>query len=186
MSTPQQFIQLAAVVEGLSVSAYLGAAPAITTKAYLTAAGSIIVTEALHQATHRNVIRDIPMANVFGTPLGLKAVYNIAFTFIKSCPSTTAALPVMAYPSLTIVSGLPTAVGALIDLLPRSEPVGTFFATFISGLDIVPVQTQGIKNGMIMVEVPMNISGQAYVFSTKDMSGSVTDSTILFGPALLK
>src|SRR5208282_4475044 len=56
MTSPGLFIQLASVVEGLDVSAYLGAAPAVTDKAYLTAAGSILATEALHQAAHRNAV----------------------------------------------------------------------------------------------------------------------------------
>jgi hypothetical protein len=116
MTTPRQFIQLASIVEGLGVSAYLGAVPAITNKTYLTVAGSILVTEAIHGAAHRNAVGEIPMANVFSTPLSLNAVYTIASAFIKSCPSTSAALPIIAYPSLTLVSGLPTAVGAVIDV----------------------------------------------------------------------
>jgi hypothetical protein len=84
------------------------------------------------------------MANVFGTPLGLNAVYTIASAFIN------AALPVMAYPSITLVSGQPTAVGTSIYLKPNTEPVGDFWVTFISGLAIILVHTQGIKNGMVM------------------------------------
>jgi hypothetical protein len=126
------------------------------------------------------------MANVFGTPLGLNAVYSIASTLIKSCPASNAPLPVMAYPSLTLLSGLPTAPGALVDLVPKTTPTGTYFATFVSGLDIIPVQTQGIRNGMVMVPVPRNISGQSYVFLTKDNSAKVDDSTILFGPAIIE
>jgi hypothetical protein len=81
------------------------------------------------------------MANVFDTPLSLNAVYTIASAFIKSCPcpSTNAALPVMAYPSITLVSGQPTAVGTNIYLKPNTEPVGDFWATFISGLAIIQV-----------------------------------------------
>jgi hypothetical protein len=168
MTTPRQFIQPASVVEVLGVSAYLAAAPAIANKAYLTAAGSILVTEALHQGAHRD------------------AVYTIASAFIKPCPSTNAALRVMAYPSLTLVSGLPTAVGAVIELEPETVPVGDFFVTLVCGLDIIAVQTQGIKNGMAMVEVPMNTSGQAYAFLTKDNSGSVTDPNVLCRPAIIE
>jgi Ferritin-like domain len=86
MTTPRQFIQLASVVEGLGVSAYLGAAPAIANKAYLTAAGSILVTEALHQGAHRDAVGEIPVANVFGTPLGLNAVLYHRLRFHQIVP----------------------------------------------------------------------------------------------------
>jgi len=89
------------------------------------------------------------MTNVLSTPLGLNAVYTIASAF-----------PVMANPSLTLVSGLPTAVGSVIELKPEMVPVGDRCATFVCGLDIIVVQTQGTKNDMVVVEVPMNISGQ--------------------------
>jgi hypothetical protein len=121
------------------------------------------------------------MANVFGAPLGLNAVYSIASAFISTCPSTNTALPIKAYPSLTLVSGQPTAPGALIDLMPGTMPSGPFYATFVSGLDIIPVDTQGIKNGMIMATVPTGPSGQSYVFLTTDKSGNLTDSTIIAG-----
>lgn len=185
MTDPMSFVQLASVIEGVGVSAYLGAAADITTKAYLTAAGSILVTEALHQAAQRNAVGEIPMANVFGTPMGINAVYTIASQFIKSCPSTNAPLPVMAYPSLSLLSGKPTATGAMIDLQPASMPSGTCYATFVSGLDILPVAAT-MSGDMLMAEVPMNISGQSYVFLTSDDSGNLTDSSILAGPVILE
>lgn len=112
--------------------------------------------------------------------------YSIASAFIVSCPSTNAKLPVMAYPSLTLVSGQPTAPGALIDLQPKTIPTGTYYATFVSGLQIIPVAPQSAANGMIMVPVPMMISGQSYVFLTKDNSGNLTDSNIIAGPAIIE
>jgi hypothetical protein len=140
------------------------------------------VTEALHQSAARAASGEIPMANVFGTPMGLNAVYTIASAFITSCPSTNVALPVKAYPSLTLISGEPTAPGAVVDLEPKTMPSGTFYATFVSGLDIIPVQTMGMQNGMIMATVPAGSSAQSYVFITSDNSGNLTDSSILAGP----
>lgn len=186
MTTPQEFIKLASVIEGVGVSAYLGAAADITSKAYLTAAGSILVTEALHQAAHRGAIGEIPMANVFGTPMGINATYSIASGFITSCPSTNMALPVAAYPALAYNSGSPTASGAMIDLEPKTMPSGDFFVTFISGLMILPVKPTMTYDGMIMAMVPEGVEGQSYVFLTSDDSGYVNDTNILAGPAILE
>lgn len=180
MTTPKEFVSMASVVEGVGVSAYLGAAADITSKAYLTTAGSILVTEALHQSATRGAVGEIPMANVFGTPMGLNAVYTIASAFIVSCPSTNMALPVMAYPSLTLASGEPTAPNATINLTPKTMPSGTFYATFVSGLEILPVGATA-SNGFVSAVVPVGVSGQSYVFLTSDNSGNLTDSSILAG-----
>ena len=185
MTTTKSFVALASVVEGLGVSAYLGAAADITSKAYLTAAGSILVTAALHQSATRGAVGEIPMANVFGTPLGLNAVYTIASGFITACPSTNMALPVKAYPTLTLVGGQPTSTVASISLQPKTMPTGTFYATYVSGLDIVPVPVT-MSNGVVSAPVPSQASGQTYVFLTSDNSGNVTDSYILAGPAIVE
>lgn len=183
---PKSFVALASVIEGVGVSAYLGAAADITTKAYLTAAASILATEALHQSAERNANGEIPMANPVATPLGLNAVYSIASSFITSCPSTNAALPVMAYPSLALKSGLPTAPGANIALVPETTPSGTFYTTFVSGLDVIAVASQVGSDGLIMTEVPASVSGQSYAFLTMDNSGNLTDSNIIAGPAIIE
>jgi len=186
MTTPKEFIALASVIEGVGVSAYLGAAADITTKAYLTAAGSILVTEALHQSAHRNAIGEIPMANVFGTPLGINAVYTIASAFIVSCPAGNAPLPVSAYPSLALTSGSPAAPNVTVNLTPSKMPVGNVFVTFVSGLDIIPVAGTVSPGGIVSAVVPVGISGQSYAFLTSDNSGNVADATILAGPAIVE
>jgi hypothetical protein len=185
MADPKSFVALASVIEGVGVSAYLGAAPLVTSKAYLSAAGAILVTEALHQSAQRGAIGEIPMANVFGTPMGINAVYSIASGFIKSCPSTNVALPVKAYPALTLESGNPTSTAAMVSLKPATVPTGTFYATFVSGLDIVPVNVT-VANGIVTAPVPTQASGQSYVFLTSDMSANLTDASILCGPAILE
>lgn len=112
--------------------------------------------------------------------MGLNAVYTIASSFIASCPSTNMALPVMAYPSLTLESGLPTAANATINLTPKTMPSGTSYVTFVSGLMILPVEAM-MMNGFVSAVVPEGVEGQSYVFLTKDNSGNLTDSSILAG-----
>ena len=180
MTTPKEFVSLASVIEGVGVSAYLGAAADITSKAYLTAAGSILVTEALHQSATRGAVGEIPMANVFGTPMGLNAVYTIASGFITACPSSNVALPVKAYPTLTLQSGAPTAENATIYVKPATAPNGTVYATFVSGLMILPVSTT-LQNGWYSAVVPIGVSGQSYVFLTSDNSGNITDASVIAG-----
>jgi len=182
----KSFIATAAVIEGVGVSAYLGAAPSIVDKSYLTAAGAILVTEALHQSQQRAAVGEVASPNVFGTPLGLNAVYTIASGFITGCPSDNVALPVKAYPTLTLGSGTPASTeGAILTLVPASEPSGTFFATFVSGLDIIAVAAT-YANNAVTVQVPAKVSGQSYVFLTSDNSSSVTDATVLAGPAIIE
>ncbi|RDW94769.1 hypothetical protein BP5796_00532 [Coleophoma crateriformis] len=179
------FVKLASVIEGVGVSAYLGAAADITEKAYLTVAGSILVTEALHQAAQRNAVGEIPMANVFGTPMGINAVYTIASPFIKSCPPTNAALPVKSYPALSIISGMPTAPMAVINFAPKEMPTGTVFATFVSGLEIMSVPVT-MSSDFMSATVPAMFAGQSYLFLTSNDSGMVDDSTVIAGPAIVE
>lgn len=186
MLTPQEFVKLASVIEGLGVSVYLGATADITSKTYLTIAGSILVTEALHQSSTRGAVGEIPMSNVFGTPLGINAVYTIASAFIASCPKSNMRLPVKAYPSLVLISGLPTARSAVIGVQPEQIPSTDFYVTFVSGLNILPVEPSLTANDQVFSEVPPGVSGQSYVFLTSDNSGVVNDTTILAGPAVIE
>lgn len=97
----KSFITLSSILEGVGTSAYLGGAPLITNKAYLTVAGSILVTEALHTSMQRSAVGEVPMANPYGTPLDPTSVYSLAAMFITSCPPGNPSLPFVPYPSLT-------------------------------------------------------------------------------------
>jgi hypothetical protein len=99
------FITLSSILEGVGTSAYLGGAPLITSKAYLTVAGSILATEALHTSYQRAAIGEVPMANPFETPLNPNPVYTLAASFIVNCPASNPPLPFTAFPSLTATGG---------------------------------------------------------------------------------
>lgn len=185
MKSVEDFVALAATIEGVGVSAYAGASPMVTSKQYLTAAASILATEALHQSAARNAVGELPMANPFGTPMGLNAIYSIASAFITGCPSSNAKLPVMAYKGLNVTQGMPVSVNSTVTFQAEGGVPSDFYVTFVSGLDVLPVKGDK-SNDMLQVSIPGKVSGQSYAFVTSDNSGNLTDSNILFGPAILE
>ncbi|KPI39493.1 uncharacterized protein AB675_5184 [Cyphellophora attinorum] len=96
---------------GVGTSAYLGGAPLISSKYYLTVAGAILATEALHTSYQRAAIGEVPMANPFETPLNPNPVYTLAAQFIVNCPATNPPLPFKPFPLLTATSGTCVAEG---------------------------------------------------------------------------
>jgi len=170
----------------VGTSAYLGGAPLIVDKTYLGVAGSILVTEALHTALQRFNLGEIFAPNPYGTALGLNPVYTLAAAFIKSCPSSNAALPVKAFPSLTATQGMPTSEGIPFTFSVTGTLPGSFYITFVSGLATTSVAATA-KGNMITTMVPMTAMGQVYAFVTNcNVTSPLTDSMILFGPAILE
>ena len=114
----KSFIATAAILEGVGVSAYLGAAAKIMSKTYLTAAGSILTVEARHEAYIRSHISESPFPQPFDAPLSLDEVYSLASQFITSCPKSNPPLPVKAFPPLVLAAGTksPVATGMTVTL----------------------------------------------------------------------
>lgn len=115
----KSFLATAAVLEGVGVSAYLGAAADIMNKTYLTAAGSILTVEARHSSYIRGGLRQVPFSQPFDAPLSINEVYSLASQFIVSCPTDNPALPVKAFPVLTLdpKTTMPIANGNVVTLL---------------------------------------------------------------------
>ncbi|PWN45593.1 hypothetical protein IE81DRAFT_274414, partial [Ceraceosorus guamensis] len=100
------FLATATVLEGVGVSAYLGAAPSISNKTYLAAAGSILTSEARHSsivlaaAAAASNSTDNAAPSPFDTPLtSQNTVYSLAAPFFESCPQD---LGLKAFPALTV------------------------------------------------------------------------------------
>lgn len=172
------FLSLASLIENVGVSAYAGAAQYIQDPTYLTVAAVILSTEARHQAWENSaVLMAQPWSSAYDTPLGLDMVYTIASAFITSCPDTNAALPVKAFPALT-VTGAP---GQNVQFTFDDPHNATNYAIFYSGLGSEAVQLD--QNDM--ATIPSSLQGIFYVLiSTASQASDVTTDNIVAGPTL--
>jgi hypothetical protein len=183
----RSFLATASILEGVGVSAYLGAAADIMSKGYLTAAGSILTVEARHSAYIRNTVSESPFPAPFDTPLDFNEVYTLAAQFITSCPSTNAPLPVKAFPVLSASSkDTPVKEGSTVMLTTKGYKVqgGKVYAAFAAVTGPVFVDAKEVNGGYEVV-VPKGIAGQAYVVLTS-CNTAATDDTIVAGPAIVE
>jgi hypothetical protein len=183
----KSFLATASILEGVGVSAYLGAAADIMSKTYLTAAGSILTVEARHSAYIRGANKQSPFPAPFDTPLSYNEVYTLAAQFITSCPSTNAPLPVKAFPTLTASSkDTMIKVGSTVMLATKGYKVegGKVYAAFITILGPVFVDAKEVSGGY-EVAVPKEVAGQSYVVLTS-CNTAATDDTIVAGPAVVE
>ncbi|CAI7583547.1 unnamed protein product [Penicillium glandicola] len=182
------FLALASVLEGVGVSAYLGAAASIMSDTYLTAAGSILTTEARHSAYLRAALGEVPFAQAFDNPLGFNEVYTVASPFIASCPSSNGALPVKAFPALTMTSMKAVMTGSQVQLAAGSgfnTSTSDVNAAFITVTGPIWATLKSTDDGKFTVTVPEGVSGQSYVVLTKG-NQQATDDNIVAGPAIVE
>jgi len=180
------FLATSSILEGVGVSAYLGAANLITNPDYVTAAGAILTVEARHSAYIRNTIGESPFPQPFDTPLDFNQVYSLAAPFITSCPSTNPTLPVKAFPGLTAKTSGKAKAGGQVQLIPSDassiQNKGQLYAAFVG----YPTTAFGVYNTeSMMVTIPTNANGQTYVVLTTSNS-TVTDDNTVAGVGLLE
>lgn len=185
----KSFLALGNVLEGVGVSAYLGAAAHIMNDTYLTAAGSILTVEARHSAYLRAAMGEAASPQPFDNPLDFNEVYTVASPFIVSCPESNAMLPVKAFPSLMMSSMKPAMEGSKVQLMTgpgfKASDNKDLHAAFITvtGPVWAPLSSEG--EGKFTVTIPKGVAGQSYVVLTKGNT-KATDDTIVAGPAIIE
>lgn len=189
-TNPGSFLTLSKMLEGVGVSAYLGAAQNITSPTYLTYAASILTVESRHDAYVRSELALSPFPGPFDTPLDFNEVYTIAASVIVSCPSTNVALPVKAFPSLGFTSSTQAKSGTTGTFTTTATglPSGSLYLAFLSG-PLAPVYVPATVSGKTVTATipPSMLDGQVYALLTQQSSGSmIMDSAILAGPAVVE
>ena len=160
----KSFIGLATVVENVGTSAYLGAAASIMTKAYVTVAGSILTTEARHQAWFSSAVdKYSAWSGPEDTPLSFNEVYSIASAFITGCPASNPALPFTAFPALAIAAD---------GTLTTTASTANTFIQVVSGLD---ANTFPVVNGKVQ-NMPMPQGISYAILTTQSNSTLISDS----------
>ncbi|KAL8926995.1 MAG: hypothetical protein Q9208_002540 [Pyrenodesmia sp. 3 TL-2023] len=194
---PLSFVTLSSVLEGVGVSAYLGAAKDIVEDEYLTVAGSILAVEARHTSYIRASLGQSPFPNPFDTPLGYNKVFSLAAAFIVG-GSSPVTLPFEAFPALAVECSQyyyeadrssVTFSGAFKQAqkkfkVAKDTPI---YAVFFSGLLKLPVQvriTAGNSDYKIN-KIPAGVAGQVYVVLSKS-STDFSDENVIAGPAIIE
>ena len=178
----KSFIATASILEGVGVSAYLGAAASIMEKTYLTAAGSILTVEARHSAYIRAGLKQLPYPQPFDAPLTLNEVYSLAAPFFVSCPKSNPPLPVKAFPTVTATGKAPFRAGSTVVFKPAEplHPHGDVYAAFITVTGNIYKKVTP-SNGGFSVVIPKGVNGQTYVVLTACEDRVTDDSTIAVG-----
>ncbi|KZZ90838.1 hypothetical protein AAL_07064 [Moelleriella libera RCEF 2490] len=188
------FLATASILEGVGVSAYLGAAADIMSKTYLTAAGSILTVEARHSSYIRSGLQQVPFAQPFDAPLSINEVYSLASQFITACPDSNPMLPVKAFPKLAVApaaSGASITTGSTVTiqtpgyvLQAAQGTTPTIYAAFIAVTGPTFVTATPVSGGFT-VPIPEGFAGQTYVVLTA-CNETVSDDTVAAGPAVIE
>lgn len=182
-------VATAGVLEGVGVSAYLGAAPLVSDASILSTAASILTVEARHQTFVRVASAVAASPGAFDTALSPRQVFSLAAPFIQSCPDGSN-LAITAFPTLTMAAGAAaaTATGQTLNVDSSAAAQasfcaftngnvasGTLFSAFVAGQGCT-IPGQGVLDGVVYV----NLVSQA------PAAGVLTDDIIVAGPMVLQ
>ncbi|SCV71143.1 BQ2448_2731 [Microbotryum intermedium] len=181
------FVATARILESVGTAAYLGAAPDISSKAYLAAAGSILTIEARHTALLNEFSGQTGFPVPFETSLDYAQVFSLAAGFIK--PNTcgkSGALPssIQRFPSLSLITTNPrSGHTSAIKFAYKADQKTGYHAAFLNGGATIYRAVEHGKDGVDRVDIPAGLDGITYIVITTS-SKALSDSNTVAGPAI--
>ncbi|QSZ37763.1 hypothetical protein DSL72_008862 [Monilinia vaccinii-corymbosi] len=183
-TTADKMLATANVLENIGVSAYLGAAPLISSKAILTVAAEIVTVESRHQTFLRTAAKISAIPSAFDTPLGIRNVFTLAAPFIQSCPQGSN-LAVKPFPAVTMTTPMGAVTpGATLQL--TSAAPGAVACAFTNGGQTGGTAFTPFANGACTV--PPGLAGDAYLNLANQIptTGVLTDAITVAGTLVLQ
>lgn len=175
---PKSFLAVSQILEGVGVSAYLGAAGSIANANYLTAAATILTVEARHNAYMRLVNGESPFPAAYDTPVDPRSIVTLATPFFTGCPNGSAPA-FQGFPALNITGKL--TPGSKLTVA-STNTTGATNCVFLSGLNTT---SSSFTNGTCDVPTDGKIgAGQVYVLLTSSQNAS--DASTIAGPAIVE
>lgn len=175
---PKSFLAVSQILEGVGVSAYLGAAGSIQNPNYLTAAGAILTVEARHNAYVRLVNGESPFPTAFDTPVDPRSIVTLATPFFTACPNGSAP-SFQGFPALNVTGKLTPGTNLSV---AASNITGATNCAFLSGLNTT---FSAFADGKCQVPSDGKLGGgQIYVLLTS--AQNVTDFSTIAGPAIIE
>jgi len=175
---PKSFLAVSQILEGVGVSAYLGAAGSIQNPAYLTAAASILTVEARHNAYVRLANGESPFPTAFDTPIDPRAIVTLATPFFAACPNGSAPA-FQGFPALNVTGKLTPGSSLTV---ASANVTGATTCAFLSGLNTT---FSSFADGKCQVPTDGKVGGgQVYVLLTS--AQNVTDYSTIAGPAIVE
>lgn len=182
------FLTISSVLEGVGVTAYLGAAQFIADATYLTAAGSILTVEARHSSFIRGEQQPqlSPFPTPYDVPLSFNSVVTLAAPFITAIAPENGPLPVAGFPAIAAAPGAGKA-GDKVKLTVAKEvdAKAAYFITITGPVDAALEKTSGTEYTITIPANPL-VAGQSYVVLTKEANKVATDDNVVAGPAIIE
>lgn len=184
-ASAQNMVKTAVVLEQVGVSAYLGAAPIVSSPTVLGAAASIFSVEARHQTFIRTVSGAAAAPNFFDTPLSVKQVFSLAAPFIASCPQGSN-LVLTAFPNITMTDPNQKIVASQQLAVQSSASAQAQACAFTVGGAPTGSMFTSFQNGAC--DTPQGLTGVVYLnlVNQTPADGKITDDIIVAGPMVLQ